>query len=37
MVVLDAISAQNFRNATEPLVYFQRGYHTLGLRLKDTS
>ena len=37
MVVLDAISAQNFRNATEPLVYFQRGYHTLGLRLKDNS
>jgi flavin reductase (DIM6/NTAB) family NADH-FMN oxidoreductase RutF len=37
MVVLDAVSAQNFRSATEPLVYFQRGYHTLGLRLKDNS
>lgn len=37
VVVLDAISAEQFRSATEPLVYFQRGYHTLGQRLKDNS
>lgn len=37
VIVLDAISSENFRSATEPLVYFQRGYHTLGQRLKDNS
>ena len=37
VIVLDAFSAEMFRSATEPLVYFQRGYHTLGQRLKDNS
>lgn len=37
VIVLDALSAESFRSATEPLVYFQRGYHSLGLRLKDNS
>jgi flavin reductase (DIM6/NTAB) family NADH-FMN oxidoreductase RutF len=37
VIVLDALSAESFRAATEPLVYFQRGYHTLGARLKDNS
>jgi flavin reductase (DIM6/NTAB) family NADH-FMN oxidoreductase RutF len=37
VIVLDALSSEVFRSATEPLVYFQRGYHTLGQRLKDNS
>jgi hypothetical protein len=37
VVILDAISSESFREATEPLVYFQRGYHTLGDRLKDNT
>lgn len=37
VIVLDAIRSASFRPATEPLVYFQRGYHTLGDRLKDNS
>ena len=37
VVVLDALMAESFREAQEPLVYFQRGYHSLGLRLKDNS
>jgi flavin reductase (DIM6/NTAB) family NADH-FMN oxidoreductase RutF len=37
VVILDAISSESFREATEPLVYFQRGYHTLGSRLKDNT
>lgn len=37
VVVLDALSSASFRPATKPLVYFQRGYHSLGERLKDNS
>lgn len=37
VVILDALSSESFREATEPLVYFQRGYHTLGDRLKDNT
>lgn len=37
VIVLDALSSESFREATEPLVYFQRGYHMLGERLKDNS
>lgn len=37
VIILDALSSESFREATEPLVYFQRGYHTLGDRLKDNN
>lgn len=37
VIILDALNSESFRQATEPLVYFQRGYHTLGDRLKDNS
>jgi flavin reductase (DIM6/NTAB) family NADH-FMN oxidoreductase RutF len=37
VIVLDALSSESFRQATQPLVYFQRGYHTLGERLKDNT
>lgn len=37
VIILDALSSENFRESTEPLVYFQRGYHTLGARLKDNT
>jgi len=35
LVVLSAESAHERRSSKEPLIYFQRGYHTLGPRLKD--
>ena len=35
LVVLSAESAHQNRSPEEPLVYFQRGYHTVGTRLKD--
>lgn len=35
VVILDAETAASQSVAEEPLVYFQRGYHTLGSRLKD--
>lgn len=34
VVVLDVLQA-GAKDGTEPLVYFQRGYHTIGRRLKD--
>jgi flavin reductase (DIM6/NTAB) family NADH-FMN oxidoreductase RutF len=37
VIVLDALTSASFRAATSPVVYFQRGYHTLGERLKDNS
>ncbi|MDG2497162.1 MAG: flavin reductase family protein [Aquiluna sp.] len=35
LVVLSAESAHQTRSPKEPLVYFQRGYHTVGDRLID--
>ena len=35
VVILTAETAASQNEAKEPLVYFQRGYHTLGSRLKD--
>ena len=35
VVVLSAETAHQNRSSKEPLIYFQRGYHTVGPRLKD--
>lgn len=35
VVVLSVESAHQTRSCEQPLVYFQRGYHTIGERLKD--
>lgn len=35
VVVLEVESAMILRETNSPLVYFQRGYHSLGERLKD--
>lgn len=35
VVILSVESAHQTRSSSDPLVYFQRGYHTLGDRLKD--
>ena len=35
VIILDVERAMSFRETGTPLVYFQRGYHTLGERLQD--
>ena len=35
VIILDVERAMSFRETATPLVYFQRGYHTLGERLQD--
>ena len=37
VIILDAVGAESFRVAQEPLVYFQRAYHTIGEKLKDNA
>lgn len=37
VIILDVEQAASSKVATEPLVYFQRGYHKIGSRLQDNS